>query len=139
VTEFPFDVVPGQPAVTVHVVASDSVRDALVAQRVDQPIEYRRRVAIGDPFSHPVGLELGSNVIDQARGSGKTADPVDKPGSVIDCSSPPPVANSCRTLALGLAMLAGPGRSHRHQIIETNLRWASLSPSMYRWVVWIDR
>ena len=25
------------------------------------------------------------------------------------------------------------------QIIETSLRWASVSPSMYRWVVWIER
>ena len=25
------------------------------------------------------------------------------------------------------------------QISETSLRWASVSPSMYRWVVWIDR
>jgi hypothetical protein len=31
------------------------------------------------------------------------------------------------------------GRVHRGQIIATSLRWASLSPSMYRWVVWIDR
>ena len=27
----------------------------------------------------------------------------------------------------------------RFQISDTNLRWASLSPSMYRCVVWIDR
>jgi hypothetical protein len=25
-----------------------------------------------------------------------------------------------------------------HQIIDTSLRCTSLSPSMYRWVVWID-
>jgi hypothetical protein len=24
------------------------------------------------------------------------------------------------------------------QIIDTSLRWTSVSPSMYRWVVWID-
>src|SRR6266403_1989926 len=30
-------------------------------------------------------------------------------------------------------------RHHGHQIRDTSLRWASLSPSMYRWVVWIDR
>src|SRR6201987_5542036 len=26
-----------------------------------------------------------------------------------------------------------------YQISDTSLRWASVSPSMYRWVVWIDR
>src|ERR1700738_91032 len=30
-------------------------------------------------------------------------------------------------------------RYHGPQIIATSLRWASVSPSMYRWVVWIDR
>ena len=50
----------------------------------------------------------------------------------------------------GLAMLRmilalGPRASnwdrggHGPQIIATSLRCASLSPSMYRWVVWIDR
>jgi hypothetical protein len=29
--------------------------------------------------------------------------------------------------------------SHRIQISDTSLRWTSVSPSMYRWVVWIDR
>src|ERR1700730_14741679 len=29
-------------------------------------------------------------------------------------------------------------RYHGPQIIATSFRWASVSPSMYRWVVWID-
>jgi hypothetical protein len=42
-------------------------------------------------------------------------------------------------LALGLTMPNGGRRRHGPQIIATSLRWASLSPSMYRCVVWIDR
>jgi hypothetical protein len=45
----------------------------------------------------------------------------------------------------GASLAVGPRASNWHrgghgpQIIATSLRWASLSPSMYRWVVWIDR
>jgi hypothetical protein len=41
--------------------------------------------------------------------------------------------------ALGLGMIGLGLCDHGRQINDTSLRWASVSPSMYRWVVWIDR
>jgi hypothetical protein len=44
------------------------------------------------------------------------------------------------TVLVMLSLLTGcRSGDHGCQIMETSLRWASLSPSMYRWVVWIDR
>ena len=64
---------------------------------------------------------------------------MDQPDGMVDC---------CRWLVanfeddfvrLVLTMPNGGRRDHGPQIIATSLRWASLSPSMYRCVVWIDR
>src|ERR1700730_17160591 len=63
---------------------------------------------------------------------------MDQPNSVVDCCRGWFV-NFTMILALGLTMPNGGRGGHGPQIIATSLRWASLSPSMYRWVVWIDR
>jgi hypothetical protein len=44
----------------------------------------------------------------------------------------------CPRAAVRVGELGAAG-IHCGQIIDTSLRWASVSPSMYRWVVWIDR
>ena len=62
------------------------------------------------------------------------ANPQDQPGRMIECRT----GLFARGRPRGSGWLDG-ARVHRGQIIDTSLRWASLSPSMYRWVVWIDR
>ena len=63
---------------------------------------------------------------------------MDQPNSVVDCQTLR-VLNFRMILALGLTMPNGGRGGHGPQIIATSLRCASLSPSMYRCVVWIDR
>ena len=128
-----------RPTVPLHVVVGDLVRDALVAQRRHQPIEQRRRVVAPDGGGNAFGPQVSANVVDQVGRARQAADTVHHPNGVIDC----------RRLAT-IEVRAGVGRGGKsscglpflkscRQIIETSLRWASVSPSMYRWVVWIDR
>ena len=63
---------------------------------------------------------------------------MDQPNSMVDGRTWP-VLNFRMILALGLTMPNGGRGGHGPQIKETSLRWASLSPSMYRCVVWMDR
>src|ERR1700730_13037588 len=63
---------------------------------------------------------------------------MDQPNGVVE-GRVLPVQNFRMILALGLTMPNGGRGGHGPQIIATSLRWASVSPSMYRWVVWTDR
>src|SRR5947209_10309597 len=60
------------------------------------------------------------------------------PDSVLDCCSCW-LVNFRMILVLALTMPNGGRGGHGPQIIATSLRCASLSPSMYRCVVWMDR
>src|SRR4029077_5676506 len=130
--------VPGGLTVLVHVIERDPVGNALVAQGSYQPIDHRGTVVIGDGHMKVVVGAFCLQIFDQGRGAGKAANVVDQPDSVIDRGQV--LAARFRTEVFwggpgGSAVGPGP----RHQISATSLRWASLSPSMYRCVVWIDR
>ena len=72
-------------AVPFHVVGGDLVRDALVAQSRNQPIEQRRGVVAPDGRGNAFGPQVGANVVDQAGRARQAADTVHDPNSVIDC------------------------------------------------------
>jgi hypothetical protein len=46
---------------------------------------------------------------------------------------------AARTILLRGVTATGALTGRHHQMSATSLRWASVSPSMYRWVVWIER
>ena len=60
------DIGPSGPPVPFHVVRGDLVRDALVAQSRNQPIEQRRRIVAPDGRGNAFGPQLGANVVNQA-------------------------------------------------------------------------
>jgi hypothetical protein len=121
-----------------HVVVGNLIGDALVAQSCQQPIEHGRRVVVPDRCSHLISGKVGSNVVDQVRRTGETANCMDQPNSVVECWRRW-FGNFRMISALGRGASSCDRGGHGPQIIATSLRWASLSPSMYRWVVWIDR
>ena len=122
-----------------HVLGGDLVRDALIAQSRNQPIKQRRGVVAPDGSGNAFGPQVGANVVDQAGRARQATDTVHHaeqrdrlPMSWRDSG----FDRRCRTGEIfgGLPFL----KSCR-QIIATSLRCTSLSPSMYRWVVWIER
>ena len=60
------DIVPLGPAVALHVLVSDLVRNALVAQSRGQPIEQRRCVAARDGRWNSFASQVNTNLVDQA-------------------------------------------------------------------------
>jgi hypothetical protein len=90
----------------------------LVAESCDQPIKDRRGLALFNRCSDTISIKVGANLVDQARGTGETANAVDHPDRVIGCGR----------LVLGmfsavdLTMLTSRRGAHSGQIIETNLR-----------------
>ena len=101
-----------------HVVVGDLIRDALVAERCDQPIEDRRGVVLSYCCSHAVSLEVGANLIDQVRRAGQAANAVDHSNRVIDGGCP--VVNFGMFLAVAFddAELSSPEScsNHRHEL-----------------------
>jgi hypothetical protein len=73
-----------------------------------------------------------ASIIDKRGRASDLANPQDQPSRMVEC----PVFCPWATARVWVADAA---RVHGGQIIDTSLRWASVSPSMYRWVVWIDR
>jgi hypothetical protein len=106
--------------VTFRVLVGDLIRDALVAQSRHQPIEDSRSIPIHDRCSNTVSLEIGTNLVDQAHGTGKTADSIDQPNGTIDCGWS--ITNFGMVSALGRTMLNCRRGGHSDQIIETSLR-----------------
>jgi hypothetical protein len=120
-------------AVALHVVVGDLVGDALVAQYADEPIEQRDRVPVANGRINPFGFERFPGIVDERWRASDAANPQNQPSRMVE-GRPAFSPGAARQIwELDLA------RVHRSQIIATSLRWASLSPSMYRWVVWIDR
>ena len=58
------DIGPSGPTVPIHVLGGDLVRDALVAQSPNQPIEQRRGVVAPDGRGNSLGPQVGANVVD---------------------------------------------------------------------------
>jgi hypothetical protein len=115
-----------------HIIEGDLVGDALIAQRRDKPIEHRGRISVADCRVNAFRFERIPGVIDKRRRASDAANPQDQPGRMVECC-----AAFCPRATV--QVWVGGARVHRGQIIATSLRWASVSPSMYRWVVWIDR
>jgi hypothetical protein len=65
-------------------------------------------------------MKIGANVVDQARGTGQTANSVDHPNRMINRGCP--VRNFGTFSAVALTMLNCRRADHGRQIIETNLR-----------------
>src|SRR3954453_1782913 len=59
------DVLPADPAMLLHVGVSDAVRHSLVAEGVDQPIEYRRRIMSLDRCNDSMPRQTDPSVIDE--------------------------------------------------------------------------
>jgi hypothetical protein len=78
------DIGPSGPPVTFHVVGGNLVRNALVAQSRNQPIEQRRGVVAPDGRGNTFGPQLGANVVDQAGRGRQAAHTVHHSNSVID-------------------------------------------------------
>jgi hypothetical protein len=114
------DVLAQHIAVLLHVVVGDLIGDALVAESRDQPIKDRRGIMLPDCGSDTISIKIGANLVDQARGTGKTADPIDHANCMIDCGCS--VVSFGMFLALALTMLNSRRGDHGDQIIETNLR-----------------
>ena len=128
----------GRP-VPFHVLGGDLVRDALVAQSRNQPIEQRRGVVAPDGRRNAFGPQVGANVVDQAGRARQAADTVHHPNSVIDCRCVSDDLDSTGVAEAGKSSCGLPFLKSCRQIIATSLRCTSVSPSMYRCVVWIDR
>jgi hypothetical protein len=78
------DIVPPRVTVLLHVVGGDLIRDALVAERGNQPIKDRRGVALSHCRPDAVSIKVGANLVDQARGPGEAANAVDHPDRMVD-------------------------------------------------------
>jgi hypothetical protein len=107
--------------VLVHVGFSDLVRNALVAQGGDQPIEQRGRVGIPNGGSDTGPAIIVADLIDKVGRACETADPVDQSNGVINRGNLL-ATGSVAMLVLGaLSTGCRPG-DHGCQIIETSLR-----------------
>ena len=82
--KFLVDIVRSHIAMLLHVIEGDLIRDALVAESRHQPIEDRRGVALSHCCPDTTSIKVGANVVDQVRGTGETADPVDQSHRMID-------------------------------------------------------
>ena len=133
------DIGPCRTTVPFHVLGGDLVRDALIAQSRHQPIEQRRGVVAPDGRGNAFGPQVGANVVDQAGGARQATDTVHHPNSVIDCRCLAAIRISTGLAEPAKSSCGLPFLKSCRQIIATSLRCTSLSPSMYRWVVWIER
>ena len=112
-----------------HKVCSDLIGNALVAQLGHQPIEQHGASVLDDGLAHAFGFEPRASVCNEPAGPRDLADLQDQTLSMV---------------YRGIFDMRRPDARPRwssggHHIIDTSLRWASVSPSMYRCVVWIDR
>ena len=110
-----------------NVAASDLIGDTLIAERVQQPIEYVGCVALGNSLKDTGFLNINEDIIKKRQRSGQATDSSDQINRAIvvlgDIVGGSVGLASCR-LSCQLASW------DRSQIRDTNLRCASLSPSM---------
>jgi hypothetical protein len=113
--------------VLANVAASDLIGDTLIAERVQQPVEYLGRVALGNRVKDTGFLNINEDIIKKCQRSGQAADLSDQINRAIVMLG---------DIVSGSAGLASRRRScqlvswDRSQIRDTSLRCASLSPSM---------
>src|SRR5258708_15236228 len=117
---------PRGVAVARDVALRHTVSDALVAELRHQPTEQGRGIVPPNGSQHAVAPVGVVQMFHQRRW----------PRHVTN------VPHNCYGVVEGRHGLLTLRRMRQRccpQISDTNRRWASLSPSMYRWVVWIDR
>jgi hypothetical protein len=71
------DIGPGHVPMRLHVGFGDLIRDALVAQRSDQPIEQCWRVATSNRGGDPGPTSFMADPVDEVGRTSETADPID--------------------------------------------------------------
>ena len=115
-----------------NVAASHLVGDALIAERAEKPIKNSRCIALGNCLNYPGRLHINANIIKKRQRSRQATDHSNQINGAI--------------IVLGYIVGGSAGLTNRRllcqlvswdqsQIRDTNLRWASLSPSMYLCVV----
>ena len=110
-----------------NVAAGDLVRDTLIAERAEQPIEYLGRVMNCDGLNDTGLLNVRADIIQKSQRASQTADPSDQiNGAMIVLGDIVGASTSIASLGCSIQFVSW----DRFQIRDTNLRWASLSPSM---------
>jgi hypothetical protein len=115
-----------------NVAASHLVGDALIAERAEKPIKDSRCVALGNCVQDPGRLHINANIIKKCQRSRQAADPSDQINGAIILLGYIVEGRAGLTSRRLLRQLVSRDQS---QIRDTNLRCASLSPSMYLCVV----
>jgi hypothetical protein len=81
------DIGPCRRPIPLHVRFGDLIRDALVAERRDQPIEKRRRIAIPNGGGDTEATILIANPIKEIGRAGKTTNAMDQSNRMVECGS----------------------------------------------------
>jgi hypothetical protein len=108
------------------------VGDALVAERAQQPVEYLGRISLRHRLNDTGSLRISTDIIKKGQRASQTADPSDQIDRTIIVLGD---IVGGRTGLISNRLLRQLVGWNRFQIRDTNLRCASLSPSMYRCVV----
>src|SRR3984893_310686 len=82
--ELLLNVAPRRPAMPLHVIVGDLIRDALVAQTRHEPVEHGRRVVVPDRGPDPLGPEVCPDLIEQAWRPCQATNGMDQPHRMID-------------------------------------------------------
>jgi hypothetical protein len=114
-----------------NVATSHLVGDALIAERTEKPIRNSRCVVISDGLNDTGFPSVSPDVIEKCQRSRQATDPSDQIDRAIILlgNNVGGASQTCGRLSRQLVSW------DQSQIRDTNLRWASLSPSMYLCVV----
>src|SRR3984893_6700621 len=82
--ELLLNVAPRRPAMPLHVIVGDLIRDALVAQTRHEPVEHGRRVVVPDRGPDLLGPEVRPDLVDQGWRPSETTNGMDQPDSMVD-------------------------------------------------------
>jgi hypothetical protein len=118
------------------VAAGDLIGNPLIAERTQQPIEYFGRISLRDRLNDTCFLRIGADIVKKGQRSRQTtnfSDQINRANIVLGKNVGSSAGLSSRRFLRRLANWI------YFRIRDTNLRCASLSPSMYPCVVWIER
>jgi hypothetical protein len=125
--ETPLDIRPSDVAMLAYVPTGDLIGNTLIAERAQQPVEYLGCVPTSNGLKHTGFSSIDADIIKKRQRSGQAADPSDQINRAIVVLGDIVVGNAglaSRRLSCQIASW------DRSQIRDTNLRCASLSPSM---------
>src|SRR5262249_41299423 len=83
------DLPPRGSPVFLHVAVSDLVRDALVAERRHQPVEYRTGISVADCCLDLVGPQVCPDLVDQVCRACQATNGMDQPDRMVECRTLP--------------------------------------------------